>query len=74
MLWLPVKILQTVWPSFLPYTVILQNESQYNELPLDFPLLHVRIFLLKKINELPIFMVFPFSRQLVLNGYSSCDF
>lgn len=41
MLWLPVRILRVVWPSFLPYTVALQSEAQVNELSLELLLLQV---------------------------------
>ncbi|KAK7867568.1 hypothetical protein R5R35_004318 [Gryllus longicercus] len=41
MLWLPVRILRAVWPSFLPYTVTLQSEAQVNELSLELLLLQV---------------------------------
>lgn len=42
MLWLPVRILRVVWPSFLPYTVALQSEAQVNELSLELLLLQVK--------------------------------
>ena len=42
MLWLPVEILRSIWPSFLPYTVALQTEAQVNELSLELLLLQVR--------------------------------
>lgn len=42
MLWLPVRILRVVWPSFLPYTVSLNSEAQINELSLELLLLQVR--------------------------------
>lgn len=41
MLWLPVRILRVMWPSFLPYTVALQSEAQVNELSLELLLLQV---------------------------------
>ncbi|KAJ9583528.1 hypothetical protein L9F63_022146, partial [Diploptera punctata] len=41
MLWLPVRILRVIWPSFLPYTVALQSEAQVNELSLELLLLQV---------------------------------
>lgn len=28
MLWLPVRLLRAIWPSFLPYTVALHSEAQ----------------------------------------------
>jgi E3 ubiquitin-protein ligase MARCH6 len=43
MLWLPVRILRVVWPSFLPYTVALQSEAQVNELSLELLLLQVSV-------------------------------
>ncbi|XP_049958732.1 E3 ubiquitin-protein ligase MARCHF6 isoform X1 [Schistocerca serialis cubense] len=45
MLWLPVRILRAVWPSFLPYTVALQTETQVNELSLELLLLQVAVCL-----------------------------
>lgn len=41
MLWLPIRILRHVWPSFLPYTVSLNSEAQVNELSLELLLLQV---------------------------------
>lgn len=41
MLWLPVRILRSIWPSFLPYTVALHSEAQVNELSLELLLLQV---------------------------------
>lgn len=41
MLWLPVRLLRTCWPSFLPYTVALHSEAQVNELSLELLLLQV---------------------------------
>lgn len=41
MLWLPVRLLRTIWPSFLPYTVALHTEAQVNELSLELLLLQV---------------------------------
>uniref|UniRef100_A0A1B6ML90 E3 ubiquitin-protein ligase MARCHF6 n=2 Tax=Graphocephala atropunctata TaxID=36148 RepID=A0A1B6ML90_9HEMI len=41
MLWLPVRLLRVIWPSFLPYTVALQSEAQVNELSLELLLLQV---------------------------------
>lgn len=43
MLWLPVKMLRTVWPNFLPYTVIVHSDAQVNELSLELLLLQVII-------------------------------
>lgn len=43
MLWLPVRILRVVWPSFLPYTVALQSEAQVNELSLELLLLQASV-------------------------------
>ncbi|XP_067642851.1 E3 ubiquitin-protein ligase MARCHF6 [Eurosta solidaginis] len=39
MLWLPIRILKTVWPSFLPYT--LSGDSEVNELSLQLLLLQI---------------------------------
>ncbi|XP_018323942.1 E3 ubiquitin-protein ligase MARCH6-like [Agrilus planipennis] len=41
MLWLPIRILRVVCPSFLPYTVTVNNEAQVNELSLELLLLQV---------------------------------
>lgn len=41
MLWLPIRILKYVWPSFLPYIVSLNAEAQVNELSLELLLLQV---------------------------------
>lgn len=41
MLWLPIRIIKLLMPSFLPYTVSLNNESQVNELSLELLLLQV---------------------------------
>ncbi|CAG9812916.1 unnamed protein product [Phaedon cochleariae] len=42
MLWLPIRILKCVMPSFLPYTVSLNNnDTQVNELSLELLLLQV---------------------------------
>ncbi|KAJ8679013.1 hypothetical protein QAD02_014800 [Eretmocerus hayati] len=41
MLWLPIKILRSVWPGFLPYTVTVQTETQISELSLELLLLQV---------------------------------
>lgn len=41
MLWLPIRVLRHVWPTFLPYTVALQSEMQFNELSLELLLLQV---------------------------------
>lgn len=41
MLWLPIRILKYVWPSFLPYIVSLNTEAQVNELSLELLLLQV---------------------------------
>lgn len=41
MLWLPIRILRYVWPSFLPYIVSLNAEAQVNELSLELLLLQV---------------------------------
>jgi len=43
MLWLPVRILRVMWPSFLPYTVALQSEAQVNELSLELLLLQASV-------------------------------
>ncbi|KAL9908267.1 E3 ubiquitin-protein ligase MARCHF6 [Glossina fuscipes fuscipes] len=39
MLWVPIRILKTLWPSFLPYT--LSGDSEVNELSLQLLLLQV---------------------------------
>lgn len=39
MLWLPIQILKTLWPTFLPYT--LSGDSEVNELSLQLLLLQV---------------------------------
>uniref|UniRef100_W8AV76 E3 ubiquitin-protein ligase MARCHF6 n=2 Tax=Ceratitis capitata TaxID=7213 RepID=W8AV76_CERCA len=39
MLWLPIRILKTIWPSFLPYT--LSGDSEVNELSLQLLLLQI---------------------------------
>lgn len=41
MLWLPIRILKVLVPSFLPYTVSLNNDTQVNELSLELLLLQV---------------------------------
>ncbi|ENN76540.1 hypothetical protein YQE_06991, partial [Dendroctonus ponderosae] len=41
MLWLPVRIIKIILPTFLPYTVSLNTESQVNELSLELLLLQV---------------------------------
>lgn len=41
MLWLPIRILKMILPSFLPYTVSLNNDTQVNELSLELLLLQV---------------------------------
>lgn len=41
MLWLPVRILRALWPTFLPYTVALHTETQVHELSLELLLLQV---------------------------------
>uniref|UniRef100_A0A8D9BVB0 E3 ubiquitin-protein ligase MARCHF6 n=1 Tax=Cacopsylla melanoneura TaxID=428564 RepID=A0A8D9BVB0_9HEMI len=41
MLWLPIRIIRTLMPSFLPYRVTLTAESQINELSLELLLLQV---------------------------------
>ncbi|KAJ8980441.1 hypothetical protein NQ317_001614 [Molorchus minor] len=41
MLWLPIRILKLLLPSFLPYTVSLNNDTQVNELSLELLLLQV---------------------------------
>ncbi|CAG9773166.1 unnamed protein product [Ceutorhynchus assimilis] len=41
MLWLPIKIIRLILPTFLPYIVSLNNESQVNELSLELLLLQV---------------------------------
>lgn len=43
MLWSPIQILKTIWPSFLPYT--LSGDSEVNELSLQLLLLQVSFFL-----------------------------
>ncbi|XP_014238068.1 E3 ubiquitin-protein ligase MARCH6 [Trichogramma pretiosum] len=40
-LWLPIKILRSLLPGFLPYTVTVQAETQINELSLELLLLQV---------------------------------
>ena len=40
MLWIPIRILKSVWPTFLPYT--LSGDSEVNELSLQLLLLQVR--------------------------------
>ncbi|XP_053953116.1 E3 ubiquitin-protein ligase MARCHF6 [Anastrepha ludens] len=39
MLWLPIRMLKTIWPSFLPYT--LSGDSEVNELSLQLLLLQI---------------------------------
>ncbi|XP_023294145.2 E3 ubiquitin-protein ligase MARCHF6 [Lucilia cuprina] len=39
MLWMPIRILKTVWPTFLPYT--LSGDSEVNELSLQLLLLQI---------------------------------
>lgn len=41
MMWLPIRILKYIWPSFLPYVVSLNAEAQVNELSLELLLLQV---------------------------------
>lgn len=41
MLWIPIRILKSVWPTFLPYT--LSGDSEVNELSLQLLLLQVRL-------------------------------
>lgn len=41
MLWLPIRILKYLWPSFLPYIISLNAEAQVNELSLELLLLQV---------------------------------
>lgn len=41
MLWMPIRILKTVWPTFLPYT--LSGDSEVNELSLQLLLLQVSL-------------------------------
>ncbi|XP_060521489.1 E3 ubiquitin-protein ligase MARCHF6 [Cylas formicarius] len=41
MLWLPIRIIKVILPSFLPYTVSLNNDTQVNELSLELLLLQV---------------------------------
>lgn len=43
MLWLPVRILRALWPTFLPYTVALHTETQVHELSLELLLLQVNL-------------------------------
>lgn len=43
MLWLPVRILRAVFPTFLPYTVTVSSDAQVNELSLELLLLQVII-------------------------------
>lgn len=43
MLWLPVRILRSLFPTFLPYTVSVSNDVQVNELSLELLLLQVII-------------------------------
>ncbi|KAK4874497.1 hypothetical protein RN001_013857 [Aquatica leii] len=43
MLWLPVRILRTLFPTFLPYTVSVSSDAQVNELSLELLLLQVII-------------------------------
>ncbi|EEB18578.1 ssm4 protein, putative [Pediculus humanus corporis] len=43
MLWLPVRILRAIWPSFLPYTVSWQSDTQVNELSLELLVLQIII-------------------------------
>ncbi|KAB0793899.1 hypothetical protein PPYR_13519 [Photinus pyralis] len=43
MLWLPVRILRSLFPTFLPYTVSVTNDAQVNELSLELLLLQVII-------------------------------
>lgn len=41
MLWIPIRILKTAFPSFLPYRVSLNNDTHVNELSLELLLLQV---------------------------------
>uniref|UniRef100_A0A0V0G6A1 E3 ubiquitin-protein ligase MARCHF6 n=1 Tax=Triatoma dimidiata TaxID=72491 RepID=A0A0V0G6A1_TRIDM len=41
MLWLPIRILRSLLPNFLPYVVAMQTEAQVNELSLELLLLQV---------------------------------
>ncbi|KAF7278664.1 hypothetical protein GWI33_008114 [Rhynchophorus ferrugineus] len=41
MLWLPIRFIKLILPTFLPYTVSLSNETQVNELSLELLLLQV---------------------------------
>uniref|UniRef100_A0A069DX87 E3 ubiquitin-protein ligase MARCHF6 n=1 Tax=Panstrongylus megistus TaxID=65343 RepID=A0A069DX87_9HEMI len=41
MLWLPIRILRSMLPNFLPYVVAMQTEAQVNELSLELLLLQV---------------------------------
>lgn len=41
MLWLPIQILKSTWPTFLPYT--LSGDSEVNELSLQLLLLQVSV-------------------------------
>lgn len=49
MLWLPIRILQLVWPNFLPYA--LSGDSEVNDLSLQLLLLQVSCFI-KSINSI----------------------
>ncbi|KAJ8922998.1 hypothetical protein NQ315_001546 [Exocentrus adspersus] len=41
MLWLPIRLLKMILPSFLPYTISLNNDTHVNELSLELLLLQV---------------------------------
>lgn len=41
MLWIPIRVLKTIWPTFLPYT--LSGDSDVNELSLQLLLLQVSL-------------------------------
>ncbi|CAA9997117.1 unnamed protein product [Nesidiocoris tenuis] len=41
MLWVPIRLLRFMFPSFLPYVVAMQSEAQINELSLELLLLQV---------------------------------
>lgn len=51
MLWLPIKMLRYLWPSFLPYTVAVQSETVFNELSLELLLLQVLFYFLLYFNS-----------------------
>lgn len=49
MLWLPIQILKSLWPTFLPYT--LSGDSEVNELSLQLLLLQVNFDTLKVVQH-----------------------